>query len=311
MSSNASYKDSVFSFLFSNADVLRELYCALEGVTLPVDIPVTINTLQDVLFKGLINDVSFEIDGKLIILVEHQSTINPNMALRLLMYIARIYEKIVGSRNIYGTKRLSIPRPEFFVLYNGAAPYPAENRLKLSEMFENAESLGIAEQEFPALELSVKVLNINQGMNEGIVRKSKTLAEYSAFVGKVREFEREGKDREEAIKEAIRYCCNEDILKEFLEQHAAEVMSMLLTEWNWDDALAVRFEEGIEQGMIQGIEQGMIQGIEQGREEGIEQGMEKTARNALEEGLPIDIIQKITGLDTDIIRHIQAELGKR
>ncbi len=197
------------------------------------------------------------------------------------------------------------------MLYNGAASYPAESILKLSDMFENAESLGIPEQAFPALELCVKVLNINQGMNEGIVRKSKTLTEYSAFVGKVREFEREGKDREEAIKEAIRYCCNEDILKEFLEQHAAEVMSMLLTEWNWDDALAVRFEEGIEQGMIQGIEQGMIQGIEQGREEGIEQGMEKTARNALEEGLPIDIIQKITGLDTDIIRHIQAELGKR
>ena len=311
MGSNANYKDSVFSFLFSNADVLRELYCALEGVSLPADVPVTINTLHDVLFKGLINDVSFEIDGKLIILVEHQSTINPNMALRLLMYIARVYEKIVGGRNIYGTKRLSIPRPEFFVLYNGAAPYPAENRLTLSEMFENAESLGIAEHEFPALELSVKVLNINQGMNEGIIRKSKTLAEYSAFVAKVREFERQGMEREEAIKEAIRYCCNQDILKEFLEQHAAEVMNMLLTEWNWDDALAVRFEEGIEQGMIQGIEQGIEQGIIQGREEGIEQGMEKTARNALEEGLPIDVIQKITGLDTDTIRHIQAELGKR
>ncbi len=79
---------------------------------------------------------------------------------------------------------------------------------------------------------------------------------------------------------------------------------MLLTEWNWDDALAVRFEEGIEQGMMQG----MIQGREEGMIQGIEQGMEKTARNALEEGLPIDVIQKITGLDTDTIRHIQAEL---
>ncbi len=264
-------------------------------MNLPADVPVTINTLQDVLFKGLINDVSFEIDKKLIILIEHQSTINPNMALRLLMLfvIVRIYEKIVGGRNIYGTKRLYIPRPEFFVLYNGAAPYPAENILKLSDMFENTESFGIPEQKFLALELSVKVLNINQGMNEGIVRKSKTLAEYSAFVAKVREFEQENSDREEAVKRAVLYCCKYHILKEFLEQNAAEVMNMLLTEWNWDDALAVRFEEGMEKG----IEQGM------------EQGVEKTARNAMEEGLPIDVIQKITGLDADAIRNIQTELS--
>ena len=93
---NTKYKDSVFSFLFSDPDSLRELYCALENVTLPEDVPVTINTLQDVLFLDRVNDISFEIGGKLVILFEHQSTINPNMALRLLLYIARVYEKITG-----------------------------------------------------------------------------------------------------------------------------------------------------------------------------------------------------------------------
>ncbi len=77
-------------------------------------------------------------------------------------------------------------------------------------MFENAESLGVPEQEFPALELSVKVLNTNQGMNEGIVRKSKTLGEYSAFAAKVREFEQESIEREESIKKAVLYCCRHD-----------------------------------------------------------------------------------------------------
>ena len=94
MGANIRYKDSLFSFLFSDPNILRELYCALEGVTLPEDVPVTINTLQEALFIERINDISFEIGGKLVILIEHQSTINPNMALRLLMYIARVYEKI-------------------------------------------------------------------------------------------------------------------------------------------------------------------------------------------------------------------------
>ena len=52
MGANTKYKDSVFSFLFSDPDLLRELYCALEGVALPSDVPVTINTLQDVLYPS-------------------------------------------------------------------------------------------------------------------------------------------------------------------------------------------------------------------------------------------------------------------
>ena len=105
--------------LFSEPGLLRELYCALENVTLPADVPVTINTLRDVLFMEKINDISFEIGGKLVILIEHQSTINPNMALRLLMYIARVYEKIIKDRDICSVRVVKVPRPEFFVLYNG------------------------------------------------------------------------------------------------------------------------------------------------------------------------------------------------
>jgi hypothetical protein len=89
-----------------------------------------------------VNDISFTIGDKLVILIEHQSTINPNMALRLLMHIARVYEKILGDKNVYTTKLLSIPRPEFFVLYNGTAPYPDEQVLKLSDAFERSGGPG-------------------------------------------------------------------------------------------------------------------------------------------------------------------------
>ena len=290
MGANTKYKDSVFSFLFSDPGLLRELYCALENVTLPADVPVTINTLRDVLFLDKVNDISFEIGGKLVILIEHQSTINPNMALRLLMYIARVYEKTIGDKNIYAARLVPVPRPEFFVLYNGAAPFPDEQTLRLSDSFEKAGDLGLPEKETAALELVVKVVNINQGKNGALAQKCETLAGYSVFTAKVREFEKELGDRTEAMRQAVKYCRDNDILKKFLEENATEVISMLLTEWNMDDALAVRFEEGMEEG----------------REKGREEGMEKVARNALAEGLSPDVIRTITGLDTETIMTLKS-----
>jgi len=285
MGANTRYKDSVFSFLFNNPDILRELYCALEDVTLPEDIPVTINTLQDVLFMDRVNDISFVIGGKLVILIEHQSSINPNMALRLLMYIARVYEKIVGDKNIYKSKEIRLPRPEFFVLYNGKEPCPDKEELRLSDAFEKNGLSGILDKGSPTLELTVKVLNINQGKNEGMVKKCRTLAEYSAFVDKVREYQKECGNLEEAIKKAIKYCREHDILKEFLEKNATEVFNMLMTEWNLDEALAVRFEEGCETER------------------------EKIAMNALAEGASIEFVRKITGLDVEDIKKLQVSEG--
>jgi hypothetical protein len=42
MGANIRHKDSVFSFLFSDPDTLRELYGAIVGLDLPTDLPVTI-----------------------------------------------------------------------------------------------------------------------------------------------------------------------------------------------------------------------------------------------------------------------------
>jgi predicted transposase/invertase (TIGR01784 family) len=296
MKTNKKFKSSVFSLLFSEPDLLRELYCALDGVSLPSDAPVSINTLEDVLFKDLINDISFEIDGKLVVLVEHQSTINENMALRLLMYIGRIYEKITEGRDIYARNPIKIPRPEFFVLYNGVDPYPDEKDIKLSESFEKLDSLGLMEKSTFSLELAVRVININEGRNEAIAARCKKLAEYSAFIAKVRSFEKELGSLNEAIKKAVNYCQKHDILREFLELHATEVLNMLYTEWNWDDALAVRYEEGMEEGLEKGIEEGMEKGLETAKFE--------IARNLLAEGSTAEFVQKITGLDMETIKNL-------
>jgi hypothetical protein len=290
MGVNTKYKDSVFSFIFNNPDTLRELYSALKGVSLPPGLPVTINTLHNVLFMELINDISFQIGEKLVVLIEHQSTINPNMALRLLMYIARVYEKITGDRGIYTTRVIPIPRPEFFVLYNGTAPCPDEQVMRLSDAFEKAAIPGLSEK--AALELEVRVLNINEGRNGAIARRCRKLAEYSAFIGKVRSFEKELKDKEAAMEAAIRYCREHDILKEFLEENGAEVMNMLITEWNTEDAKEVWYEEGLEEGLEKGLGKGM------------ETATANIARNALAQGASPDFIQKITGLSTEAIAQL-------
>jgi hypothetical protein len=267
MNANKLYKASVFSLLFGNVETLRELYEAVTGVKIPPDVPISINTLEDVLFMERINDLSFSIGDKIVVLIEHQSTINPNMPLRLLMYIARVYEKITESEAVYSSKRMAIPSPEFIVLYNGKDPFPDEATLKLSDLYAvNALS--------PELELTAKVYNINVGHNEGLLRKSGKLGGYSVFIDKIREFEGKSGSKAasnlgEAMKQAVNWCIGHEILPDFLKTNGSEVVNMLLTEWNMDKALEVRGRERWEDGVKIGEAKGEAKGRVEGRTEAI------------------------------------------
>jgi len=247
MGANEKHKNSMFSLLFSNPDVLRELYSAIEGVDLPPETAIDINTLSNALFMGQINDVSFTIGGRLIVLIEHQSTINRNMPLRLLMYIARVYEKTIDHRKLYQRTLEAIPEPIFIVLYNGKDAYPEHTVLRLSDAFRDTAGLRATAPDGPALELVVHVYNINQGHNAALLARCETLGEYSAFVSKVREY-RATMPLEDAMKAAIRHCIDNDILKLFLETHSSEVMNMLITEWNLEEAQKAWFDEGRNEG---------------------------------------------------------------
>jgi len=236
--------------------------------------------------------VPFEIDGKLVVLVEHQSTINENMALRFLLYIGRIYEKITKGKNIYARKSVKIPVPEFFVLYNGVEPCQDQYIYRLSDSFKKLDSLGLMGKSTFSLELVVSVININEGRNQALAARCKKLAEYSAFIAKVRSFMKELGNLKEAIKKAINYCQKHDILREFLELHATEVLNMLYTEWNMDDALAVAREEGKEEGLEEGLEKGHFN-------EKLE-----IARNLLAKGSTLEFVHDITGLDMETIENL-------
>ena len=280
---NKKHKDSVFSALFSNPQILRELYSAIEGVDVPPDAVVNINTLSDAIYMRQINDVSFTINDRIVVLAEHQSTINENVPLRLLMYIARIYEKIIEREKLYRKKLMKIPTPEFIVLYNGKEQYPDRRELKLSTSFK--DTLGLKKEgnsELP-LELTVRVYNINHGRNPEILNKSKHLNDYSIFIAKIKEYN-DKQSLEESVTNAVKYCVKCNILKEFLTEHGSEVLNMLFDDISIEEIVAVRCEEAREEG----LEQGLAKGRETEKLE--------IAKNLAAVGISSDVIFQTTGL---------------
>lgn len=148
------YKDGVFRRLFNDKEKILELYNALTGENYPPDTDVKIVTLDNAVFGDMKDDLSFMIEDRFIILTEHQSTINPNMPVRELCYIAKQLEKLVFSKAIYSKRLIKLPTPEFYVFYNGAEDFPVCREQKLSDAFA-------VKCDKISLELKVKVINVN------------------------------------------------------------------------------------------------------------------------------------------------------
>ena len=297
MESNANkkHKDSVFSRLFSTPEILRELYSAIEGIDVPSDAIVNINTLSEALFMRQINDLSFTINDRIVVLIEHQSTISENIPLRLLMYIGRVYEKIVENRNAYHRKSIKIPTPEFIVLYNGREDCPDHKELRLSTAFKDVSGLKLAASGNLPLELVVQVYNINQGRNSEMLKRSANLNGYSFFIKKVNEF-KEQFSLDESVAHAVKYCIENNILKKFLLEQGSEVYNMLFEDLTIEEIAEIRYKEGREEGFEQGREDGLQKGHEIGREE-----KRTIARNALAKGSAPEFVSEITELSLEEI----------
>jgi hypothetical protein len=242
MNVNREHKNSVFTALFNDQDKARELYAALKGVACDPALPVVIATLRDVLYMNQMNDLAFIIGGALVFIIEHQSSLNRNMPLRILQYFAELCKKIVDRKALYKTALVKIPRPEFIVLYNGPAEAPDRWEERLADAFMETE--GDAKN---SLDLVVTVYNINKGRNQELLSRSANLGGYAEFVAQVRENEKV-MPLAQAVTEAVRNCARQGILAEFLKEHGAEVTNMVLTEWNLEEAQEAWREEGWEEG---------------------------------------------------------------
>ena len=280
---NRKYKDSVFVDLFSEDEKAKEnflsLYNALHNTNLPLSCPVENIRLDNVMYMNIINDVSCLVDNKIIVLAEHQSTINENMPLRFLQYIARLYEKLQTPADRYLKKLSPIPTPEFYVFYNGMEDYPETTTLKLSDAF-------MTKPEQVPLELTVQIFNINKDKKNKILKTCKTLDEYSLFVEEVRV--QTQLDPENGFTNAVKICIEKGILKEYLQRKSREVINMLVAEYDYDTDIAVQRAEAGKIAFAQGISQGISQGSRQAKLE--------TARNLLQFGLSVENIAQATGL---------------
>ena len=243
---NRRYKDSVFVDLFSEDKTAKanflSLYNALHGTHLDSSIELKPLRLEHVMYMSFCNDVSCLIDNKIIVLAEHQSTINANMPIRFLEYAARLYEQIQNPRDRYLRTLKEIPTPEFYVFYNGEEKYPANSILKLSDAF-------IDKPAKISLELIVQVININYGKANKIIGSCKPLEEYMLFVEAVRRHIK--LDPESGFKNAIQECIRNNILKEYLQRKSKEVMNMLIAEYDYDTDIEVQREEAMRAGSHQ------------------------------------------------------------
>jgi len=239
LNASREHKNNVFNMLFSEPQATIELYNAVTGKNYPPDTKVEIVTLSNVLFNGQLNDVAFVLDGKLVVLMEHQSSLNNNMPLRMFIYMGREYEMMTNGKDLYKEKLIEIPTPEFIVLYNGKEEFPDFKEFRLSDSYKSKDGT-------PNLELIAKVYNINKGRNAEIINKSPVLRGYSELVAEVNK-NRETMGLADAITAAIKSCMERGILVYFLKRHGSEVLNMLFTEWNWDDAKEVWQEEAREE----------------------------------------------------------------
>lgn len=249
-------KDRLFRYLFEkDREALLDLYNALNGTTYQDSSQLEIVTIESAVYVVMKNDLAYILSGTLS-MYEHQSTYSPNLPVRFLIYLAQEYQTVIdkAEKSLYGTGTVILPTPQCIVFYNGMKEMPEEHILKLSDAFENKEVSA-------DVELTVRMLNINYGHNKRLMEKCRALEEYARLAAVTREYMAVEKDLQTALNRAMDYCIENDILKEFLLRNRAEVLGMLLEEFD-----AEKYER-----TIRG------EGWEEGREEGIEEGIERMA----------------------------------
>ena len=252
---NTKYKDRLFRLIFHEKKELLELYNAVNESNYTNQDELEITTIEDVVYMGMKNDLSFII-GDEMNLYEHQSSVCPNLPLRGLFYFSSVYKSYIEpvKRKLYSTSQLEIPFPQYIVFYNGTEERPEREELKLSNLFiENGKG------KQPSLECTALVLNVNYGHNKDLMERCKTLKEYAQFIAEIRRNLSYGMKAQEAVEEAVEKCIQNDILAGILRKNRGEIVDSILTEWDEDEYRDYLKEEGIKIGEERGKIAGKIE----------------------------------------------------
>ncbi len=231
-------RDSVFSNLFGDKRYLLQLYQALHPEdTGATEDDLTDVTIQNVLTDDLYNDLAFCNGGRVIIMVESQSTWSVNIIIRVLLYLAQTWNRYIEDtkQNRYGSRKLELPSPEFYVIFTGERQDKPEY-LNLSEEFFSGEKR--------YLEAKVKML---YGDGNGDI-----ISQYVSFTKVYQQQARLLGRTAEAVRETIRICKNKDVLREYLSAHEKEVVSIMMALFSQEKAVEQfgyeKKQEGREEG---------------------------------------------------------------
>ena len=253
------HKDTLFRMIFSTRENLLSLYNAVNHSHYTDASELEIVTLKNEVYMNMKNDQAFLLDMQLN-LYEHQSTWNPNMPLRFLMYVAKEYQMLVRNQTLYASALVKVPTPHFVVFYNGETEQEAETILRLSHSFQQ-------KTDKPELELMVRVLNINLDKKQEVLEACQLLKEYMLLVNKIRRYTDEYKDINQAVEQAVTECIEENILADFLRKNRAEAIEMCIFE----------YDDKREKELIRKAEyaEGMKEGERIGREAGKKEEAER------------------------------------
>ena len=253
------YKDELFRFVFREPKELLPLYNAMNHTNYTNPDELIVTTMEDVIYMGMKNDLSFLVANELN-LYEHQSTLNRNMPLRGLLYIAKMYESYIETHklNRYQKRLIRLPFPRFVVFYNGEDEMAEEVFLRLSEAFEN-------KTEEPAVECVAKFININYGYNKDLMDRCRRLHDYSYFVACVKKYLWQGLSRHDAVVAATNECIDKGILADILMKNRAEVVDMFLTTFDkkmYEEAVRMDARADVEEEIRAEVEESIRAEVE-------------------------------------------------
>ena len=251
---NPRVRDTLFCKYAGTASNLLAISNAIRGTNHTDASRIQINTLQGSFYSNLKNDISFILDTLIMMLIEHQTTLNPNMPVRLLNYVAELFKIYLEpeKRKMYSSSLIQIPAPEFYVFYDGDDTSFERKILKLSDAFKAPSN---------KLELIVHVYNLATGKNEALKSICKPLREYSTFSNHYKILRKQGLDIDEAVRDTIRYCIDNNVMKDYLQHNESEVINMFGFEWNEKEEREALLEAGRARERIDSARTLLTQGI--------------------------------------------------
>ncbi len=252
---NREYKDRLFKFIFGKdteqSKLWRlQLYNALNGTNITDPNELKINTIENVVYITMRNDISFLVDTEMN-LFEEQSSYNPNMPLRGYIYFGILYQNylVANEMNLTSSSRVMIPTPNFYVFYHGGANQPERWKMKLSDSFLSKDDSG-------DYQWTATIINLHPNHNAALNKSCVPMYHYVKFVSMITANKKAKLGTRDAIEKAVDEAIKENLLEGFFKIHRAEVIGMCLEAVSEEELKRIWRRDGFAEGKAEGKNEG-------------------------------------------------------